>query len=53
MNKDDLPATNVTTAIKYSHDRTLFFKALVTVFFTSRGFIFCRKKNVIYGDLVL
>lgn len=30
--KDDLPATNVTTTIKYSSDRTLLFRALVMVF---------------------
>lgn len=29
--KDDLPATIVTTTIKYLSDRTLLFKALVTV----------------------
>lgn len=53
--KDDLPATNVTTTIKYSSDRTWLFKALVMVFLPVEGsfFFFVKeKKKVIYGALV-
>lgn len=38
--KDDLPATNVTTTIKYSSDRTWLFKALVMVFLPVEGSFF-------------